>query len=961
MRTSAGWLVAGSSLALLVGCELPGRDNPIDPVNAPVAHLKVIDRGFPGADGCPAVGDASFPEIVSTSRGRCLALDARDSLSPKDHELGITFVVLDSATKAVLASPPEDGSTEVALLEDFLRILPFGVPLVAEVSVEDASLGATVRASSVFSLENSTPLLVVDRPRTLPLGGFGWALGADFVVPFGIAGSMDADGDPLYLEVTVDGAAPVLVGPLDAPFTAPVATPSIPSDERGPFVVAMRIFDGPAGSPRSEGRPERAVVRVREPNPWMHLGGEDGAISRIDGTRRIWTNPVIPVAFFTGGPSGLGGITRRDDDPVLVVRGPVNTLTVNSWPDGQLSAPFTISVGSDFGSAVVVGENGEIWRVGGTNPSFQRMQIANGGVAVSGVASLNDFFTAGAFDAVVTADGNVWAASLDEEAYVYAAVLDTGGTPFVSATRHSLPGRHVVRLSRRPSTDEIWMLDVDLFDGDPMLRKLTTLGGTAETWSIAAESATGLAWAGADSFWLTHDQLGLVRIDARLLDAGVSTLEAAVLDQFPIFGLDGVVADNDTGTAYARSGILDQSWRADTNGRLDVTGGAQTFFGVDPDGAALLRIPQTSNVGRATTMVGGARDRTMAFAARPQGASDPTNGGAWLYRTSGDIVRVDEEGTILAQRRTLSLPGGAELLPPLAAFRPSPDGSHAWAIEFISDFNGGRVFHIDLRAEPMPATEVLADADAIGPAVVGTFPVLLGRPRYPILEPSAPDGSTAWIVHWYNGTPNAATVVVLSTDGTLTQLPLGIGDVPERGPGGVVVRAAVSQKTNSLCLATVDGNLSPSAELRVRRLHLDGDVDVFVTTELPLLAPAQLVAVATSSTDTEDFCWVTWMNENGAFEVRAYADDGPVPERTLTGPSNLIKPLALMPFRGETLWLTTQGDFLTFESDAFLTRYDFLPLGGIQETPFGVLRETAPFDGPVFLSPAAPIQRYQPF
>src|SRR5687767_10887725 len=94
-------VLAGCVLLLLPACALPVRDNAFDPTNAPTASLRVVDLG----EDCSAPSaTAVYAGIVSASRGRCLALDARDSASPLDHDLTFAFTVT-TTTGGELASP----------------------------------------------------------------------------------------------------------------------------------------------------------------------------------------------------------------------------------------------------------------------------------------------------------------------------------------------------------------------------------------------------------------------------------------------------------------------------------------------------------------------------------------------------------------------------------------------------------------------------------------------------------------------------------------------------------------------------------------------------------------------------------------------------------------------------------------------------------------------------------------
>ena len=780
------------SLLLLSGCQLPARDNPIDPVNAPVAEIHVIDHTDEEGNCAAVSGSGAFPEIVSASRGRCLALDARQTESPKDHDLELVFEILDESG-TVLETRLDEDHSQVAVLEPgFLRTLPFDDELLtARVSATDNSLDRTVEATTTFRIENAAPILVVDRPRTLAVGGLPWALGEDYQVPFSIAGSYDPDGDPLHVVFTFPGEAPEPFDDVDAD-AGRVTTHAVPSGEHGSYAVQVELYDGPAGSLRSAARPDRTVVRLHEPDPWMHHSGDGGTVSRLDGTRFLFLNPTIEgISVENSHRGSIGGFTRRGQDPILVIRDPNVGQAVQavSWPGGQQEASFPFGTGTDSGAGIGVGENGEIWRVGaGGATRFNRLQIAQGGVTISQIAVgpgalLGDGTMIGAVDLA----GDFWATALEDDGYVVASV--SGST--VDEARYDLIGRSVLWIERRPTMNEMWMLDDAALGGDPRLRRFTS---------------------------------------------------------------PGVQTDDD------------------------------------------------------------------------------------------EIAHVDAEGNVTAHRRQMKVgAAAAEPIPPLRAFRPSPDGTHAWAIEGTDDFVTGRVLFFNLQLEVMP-TVVVLDAPPL------FSPVILGAPTMPILEPTSPDGHEAWILRW-DVAGNSAAIMVLGTDGTMTALPAGVGLITERAMGGIPnVRAAANARSNTLCVAAWDMG---AGELRFRRLHRNGNVDVFTTSQIPLTTEG-LMAVGASSDASNDYCWVAWSEGTPlSAEFRGYVNADAISERSVSIPG--VEADAMLPYAGETLWITTFDDT---DDTSRNYRQDFTPASRL--TDLGIIRTefSGPRRRPAYLSSEAPIQKY---
>lgn len=926
------------------GCQIPAQDNPHDPRNRPVARMRVVDRGAPDpVTGCPVVvGTGAFLEVVSASRGRCLALDARDSDSPPGNTLDLVFTVLD-ASGSVLASPTPDpaGHERLAPLEGFLRTLPFGEPLTAHVKVTDVDLDFEVSAEAALTLENSAPVLVLPEPRILPLGGLPWAAGLDFQdVAFGIDGSFDADGDPLHVcwsfagETGPECPAPGSPSDLDV-------SREIPSDARGPFVGTAQLCDGPVGSPRSCSRAERAVVRVREPDVWLHRGttglAPDGAVLRLDGSRLSYPFPLASVQLDVGQPGQfVDGAT-----PVVVLCDGTFLRSI-SWPQG------VVIDSEDLGSgphAIAVGEGRHLWAVGNSKVSGFIVDPAGLLVPNPGPTPTPPPITADCRVAVDPA-GRGWASCIAGTGSHSESIL--GGAAI------SLPGRRILGLAARPGTDEVWVVDEPDGTGPAFLRKFLEPEGPAFSWELETETATALAWAGSDTLWLAHGDLGLLRLDALLLDQGAVFAEDTALETFPLFSVDALRADPVSGTAWASSSLVGQSWRVDVRGGLDFVGGSVRLLGADLDGAMLFGDPAASivEIQRGTTVEEAAVDRVMPFPAALGGAADPGTGGAWLYRPDqADVIRVDREGVLVEKRTGIRVGATDEAVPSLASFRPSADGTRAWAVETLDapDYvQTGRVLFLDLTADPMPATVI-------------ALPNLYGAPRFPFLEPSFPDGRFAWAMQFVGG--GAATVVMVGSAGTITQ-PGGAGDVPERAQGTLIARGArVPDPSNALCLAAWD---SLADQLRVRRIHTDGTVETFADDDLPLADPlGALHQVAASREGGANLCWVAWRSGALATEVRGYADSDQIPDRSATHALALpasVEFVAMAPQGEGALWLLdaqTSGtgayDYRVFRLDftAQPLAPDLLDLGSIGSSFFP--QPDGP--SPAFLSLEAPVQR----
>ena len=297
-------------------CGLPDRDNPRDPAHRPVPLLLVTDVSKPDGS-CPctlAAGnltcDASLEgsTVAAASRGRCLALDARESTDPDEAlaELDHRFFVLASGGEIELTSPADGvlATNGLFLLGASLRsMLPTETEITFLARTEDPQ-GNYASDGTVLTLFNSRPELQAPSTRTFPFGGFPWLLdepaGApDFDVDFRADGLV-TDPDSSDIEHLVYCWT---IGPDPEACHRDPAHPdfsrTLPSDQLQVVPAYLRVSDWAGPEAEATAHPETFSNTVRTR---VVIGTSPLWIADDDGTfgmERI--DPLHEWLSFTGG------------------------------------------------------------------------------------------------------------------------------------------------------------------------------------------------------------------------------------------------------------------------------------------------------------------------------------------------------------------------------------------------------------------------------------------------------------------------------------------------------------------------------------------------------------------------------------------------------------------------------------------------------------------------------------
>ncbi len=810
-----GLVVALALASLAAGCT-PPRDNEFDPQNIPVVRARLVDHTLPGEGGCGDPAQGVWPDVVAASRGRCLAVDARDSFDPQQKPL--SFVLVADTGGLPIRAITSTGA--IFVLDDTARhSLPINKNINLVVTGADGD-GSTGSDTVPLVLLNRRPTAVADPVRMVPAGGWPWNGTSGFPMRFDGSRSSDPDGDALrYCWLFPEVGAEPLVCPTN--LVDPSFTRQVPATE-GRYSARLVVTDGAERSAETW-----SEVFVGDPAMWMT---DDSTTQRVEAPPAVLPFNATAVAWLVPGAQA---------DDVLVEF--ADTLVLAPLPDASPVPPSTLASPTSSkaidAASNVSGSIGVLFKYGlssgGVNDDYylhRYLPQAGGAGGLTGVGAgvrldLPDQKCQDddAFEPriAMTPSGNAWVVSrrfedmrvVDPSGSVI--VLSAGDVPpFTDPT--CVPGEHddaaFANVAVRPGTEQAWSATLR-FAGiaPPRLLAFDSPSAAPREFPIPI-TATDLAWASEDDLWVSSFSEGLVRVDVLLLEAG-ATFEQATLEHHPEFiGVSEIVVDPTTGAAWGYDESEEVVHIAEATGRVrelstGVTTETFTLHFVDRGGSAwYTRSPGAFEKGRvlrstASTPVSMSVPKPRTLNRDPI-ATDPSSGHLWSGVTLGieegaapwGLASVAPDGDLFRLERELRDESGALVgIPPPGALRVSPDGGSLLLATRGHDPTAPQleVLRLDVTQSPPLITARTTD-----PAIATA--IILGSAGSHLLEPSAPSGDFTWFY-------DRSTFEVSTLGPTLAEQTPAVFSVPaaERapsnsdGPWGALMSA-----TNRLCFLT---------------------------------------------------------------------------------------------------------------------------------------------------------------
>lgn len=868
------WSLAFVLLALTSAC-LPGRDNPRDPANAPVASLRIIDQ-----DG----------EVLgSASRGRDLVLDATGSTDPQDRFWCEFFRVAGDEI-------PLTGCASCSCpLGDLRRALPVDAEHVFRVAVRDSSGGYSTDDQALV-LTNSPPVVNAGPPRTLPTGGFPWSLGEDFQVPFEAVAS-DPDGDPLLYHWTFGDVTLSSTSAGDPAFTRTVVSTTATH-----FIATVTVeenVDLPPGSGHLTSFPSTTRVVVGFPNLWT-APNENGAIERVDGgagslvPTNVDSGEEIPAAVYAPDAGERRLVYVYDQDATSSF--PTRNNRIISAPESNLTSEGVfVFPGPGEVSIAVDSMKGLAWlHIEDASPAVcASADEALVSLTVDLLSPVSCYALPGSGDRRIEIDDASRVYSWREFTSSVSFLDEDSTTPMTLDLRQS-PFDLVLGAGVRPraaATDvlELWVAVIPGYFGGAFLparievyRDPDGPSGSpparAGFANLGVGLVTGLAFLSPNELWLEVPDQGMHRLDARVIDGYLSAeanappvLEAATIAVAAgVLDVIDVIADPVTGTAWAQGHATGGIHRIERDGEArlyEVGEPPGEPLAVDPAGRLVFTTAGKLHRGLSPSPDGVVDAIGLFSGGFPE--ADLETGGFWsALLLPPAIARVAEDGTLLRFETSVSLDG--ELRPPglTRLFRLAPGRPTAYAMAAtLPDFRPGPIFRVDLTTSPPRSTEMFDDTIAVQDTQKSAQIVAWGS----VFEPSTPGTGPDPFVWTILGAPGSVSVLAVTTTGEPAA-----GNTPFPLPAGeqnALAMGAISQATNNLCLATVNGT-----NLVLRRITPAGTATLLNTSGLSFPAGSELTAVAALPHAGGDICFAAYNLPPGgtpAPRLIAWQDPGP--------------------------------------------------------------------------------------
>lgn len=836
-------------IASTVAC-LPQRDNRFDAQNAPSGELR-----FERCDG--------QEYVVVASRGECLQLFA-DFEDPQGRGIArYRFQLPASAGR-----PAREFVTETPRLpldRTYVAELPIDELVTFQVEAVDTD-GDIGTDSSDLVLENARPVALPWPETILPVGGYPWSPGVDFVVEFNGSRSSDADGDDLLYCWTFPGENEVC-GP-------PVASASIPPTY-GITAARLRVKDGIVPVAEGDSRVmtslnAQSIVRVGKPPIWGQVQSPGLSPGR---PQRLTTHPVLVLnTQIDHTVVAADFATFENDSPVGVVGtwDPLaypsygSRLQLVSWHDAQIVNEVSLST---------LPTNIAIDR------SRERIWVQELDVYLAVPTSVFKAFTV-SNDQLVPAFAPVPAGQLGFAVFVATAsgslfgtdglnVVFTLGTSGNYASMALAADETSVNPTLRPESNELWILV-----SSPNGSRLSVFDGSVENpiheIDTGDAQVTAFSWIDDDEMWAVSSGEGLVRLDASALIAGVP-FDDAILEFVPAGGTGTLVLSEPSGSAWVNAldvnvFVRNGSWSEFENGFrlvpafIDLDGVIWSIdYGYDPYFGVLVRGSPGSENGR----------QCISETALSSESSHDPAGGVWgVSPVPRSIVHIGEDCSLLRREDVVSIDGGSPTaVPPLEGLRLAPGTRSAWAFDRPS--NPTVLYRIDLSSTPVAMRTIAQGL---------TAETLLPQRFVPSVPDSRP--GFAWAIQVGADTNQVVTV---STAGVITPR----FTIPETytafGPGAGH-HLARSPSSNRACLASID---DPTDVLNLRWIDDEtGSTSLFGTYAVPAFFALADVVAGPDPDGAGEGCWA-FLRHAGACDAShlpilvGTPDGGPITNFTL--------------------------------------------------------------------------------
>lgn len=720
------------AVALAAGC-LPARDNPLDPARAPVARIRAVDASASDGACTGAEPPGGWPEVASLSHNGCLALDARLSTDPQNDDLSFTFWLLatDGNPVSVLAEDDEDG---LYVLETPQReTLAIGAFSRFGVVVDDG--GNTRSAETGAVLTNGAPSQPRGSSRSLPLGGWPWAPGADYAITLVAEGVEDADDDePTYCWTYAGG-----IPGTDCDESGASIVVNLDAATRSRAVVFVTAADELSTSP-----PAMHTLTVAESDAWVTYRGSPGqslGSSRLDAT---WVETFIDA----------GDTMAVTDDPLRLF---VPLPSIGSIRVKDRSFRFIEDVPAAFDQTPALaveplaGGEARLWAAGSsTFPTSS--QVIGFHVDAAGVTEtvsaipIPGLVGAAPGRVVVDGAGNVWIAAYDvaSDLSLPIQVIAASGSSEGSVAPPS--GTAFGELAPRPDSSEVWGFAQAPTGNALVLRYRLDPGGpiALETRDLGARGA-GVAWSDPDSLWVFREDRGLLLVDVERWAPG-EALDDAVLLSFPeILEAGSLLADPGSGRCFLRQQfVASEFFIADRDGSLRIVEAGFQPQAVDALGS--LWGPLQKNGG--LFMRGGKGPATGGFLAGTsvtgRGESvDLSTGGIWIASPLPELVRIGDNGSRLDGVSAMLVGPSTIAIPPVARAAFSPDGTAAWILVEPPGGTQRDLYRVDLAA---PRTVAARAPATLVQSFSGADPLFTTPAEGIYLEASGPASASgfAW-------------------------------------------------------------------------------------------------------------------------------------------------------------------------------------------------------------------------